>query len=50
MPKKKPKTNAVPSLRLEWLSPSELAENPSNWRRHPEGQQAALEGILDAVG
>jgi hypothetical protein len=50
MAKKKPKTNAVPRLRLEWRSPSELADNPANWRRHPEGQQAALEGILDEVG
>jgi hypothetical protein len=50
MAKKKPKTNAVPRLRLEWLSPAELAENPANWRRHPEGQRAALEGILDEVG
>jgi len=50
MAKKKPKTDAGPPLRLEWRIPSELAENPSNWRRHPEGQRAALEGILNEVG
>src|SRR5262249_45534644 len=50
MAKKKPKANAPQPLRLEWLSPAELAENPLNWRRHPEGQQAALADILDAVG
>jgi hypothetical protein len=27
---------APPPLRLEWRSPAELAENPANWRRHPE--------------
>jgi adenine-specific DNA methylase len=36
-------------LRLEWRSPEELAENPRNWRTHPEAQVAALgdELILD---
>ena len=28
-------------LRLEWRSPSELAENPRNWRRHFFKQSAA---------
>jgi DNA modification methylase len=37
-------------LRLEWRSPAELAENPRNWRRHPESQQAALAGALSEVG
>src|SRR5260370_31909984 len=27
--------NDLPPLRLEWPSPSELAENPAHWRRHP---------------
>lgn len=39
-----------PPLRLEWRSPAELAENPANWRRHPEGQVKALAGCLDEVG
>jgi len=40
----------APSLRLEWRSPAELAENPRNWRTHPEAQQAALAGVLSEVG
>lgn len=39
-----------PPLRLEWRSPAELAENPRNWRTHPESQQAALAGVLSEVG
>ena len=38
------------SLRLEWLDPSELAVNPSNWRRHPPNQLAALKDIVGEVG
>jgi hypothetical protein len=37
-------------LRLEWRSPAELAENPRNWRTHPENQQAALAGAMTEVG
>lgn len=37
-------------LRLEWRSPAELAENPRNWRRHPEAQVAALSDVLAEVG
>jgi hypothetical protein len=37
-------------LRLEWRTPAELAENPRNWRSHPQGQAAALDGLLDEVG
>ncbi len=39
-----------PPLRLEWRSPAELAENPRNWRVHPENQQAALAGAMTEVG
>lgn len=39
-----------PTLRLEWLSPAELAENPSNWRRHPNAQLAALTDVIAEVG
>lgn len=46
--KKEP--TAAPPLRLEWRSPAELAENPRNWRKHPESQQAALSGVLSEVG
>jgi ParB-like chromosome segregation protein Spo0J len=38
------------SLRLEWRSPSELAENPRNWRRHPDNQLAALTDVISEVG
>lgn len=57
MAKKKPKPvrtpappEAKPKLRLEWRSPTELAENPANWRRHPEAQIAALTDTLAEVG
>lgn len=38
------------NLRLEWLDPKDLAENPNNWRRHPRAQKQALESILQEVG
>src|SRR5262245_38983353 len=38
------------SLRLEWRTPAELAENPRNWRRHPEAQLAALTDVISEVG
>jgi ParB-like chromosome segregation protein Spo0J len=37
-------------LRLEWRSPSELAANPANWRRHPARQVAALADVISEVG
>jgi DNA modification methylase len=40
----------TPPLRLEWRSPAELAENPLNWRRHPETQLAALTDVIAEVG
>jgi DNA modification methylase len=40
----------TPPLRLEWLSPSELAENPANWRRHPDAQLTALTDVIGEVG
>src|SRR5260370_40602406 len=40
----------LPPLRLEWRSPSELAENPANWRRHPDAQLAALSDVIAEVG
>jgi hypothetical protein len=39
-----------PALRLEWLDPKELAENPDNWKRHPAQQLSALKDLLDEVG
>jgi hypothetical protein len=33
-------------LRLEYVEAGSLAENPLNWRKHPEGQTRALRGIL----
>jgi len=48
MTRKKP---AAPKrLRLEYRLPAELAENPANWREHPEAQQAALKDLLGEVG
>lgn len=44
------KPTEPPPLRLEWRSPDELAENPRNWRNHPEAQEAALSGTLSEVG
>jgi hypothetical protein len=49
--KAKPATNGeAPALRLEWRDPAELAENPRNWRRHPDAQLAVLSGVLAEVG
>jgi ParB-like chromosome segregation protein Spo0J len=50
MAKKKPKTDAPPPLRLEWLSPAELAENPLNWRTHPGEQLTALADVISEIG
>ena len=30
--------------------PQQLLLNPDNWRRHPETQKAAMEGVLDDLG
>ena len=30
--------------------PQKLLLNPDNWRRHPEAQKAAMEGVLDDLG
>ncbi len=37
-------------LRLEYLDPATLTENPQNWRRHPAPQINALKGVLAEVG
>lgn len=37
-------------LRLEWIEAGSLAENPDNWRRHPEGQTSALKAVMSEVG
>lgn len=36
----------APPLRLEWIEAGSLAENPHNWRRHPEHQMGALRDVL----
>lgn len=41
-----PETPARP-LRLEWIEAGSLAENPANWRRHPDGQMGALRDVLN---
>lgn len=33
-------------LRLEYVRAGDLAENPANWRLHPEGQKTALAAVL----
>ena len=38
------------TLRLEWMSPAELADNPANWRTHPDAQVAALTDVISEVG
>ncbi len=42
--------DTTPPLRLEWLDPKELADNPANWRGHPLEQMRALKDILAEVG
>jgi len=37
-------------LRLEWRSPTELADNPKNWRVHPNEQMRALNDVLREIG
>ena len=38
------------TLAVEWRDVSELAENPSNWRRHNYQQLTALKDIIAEVG
>ncbi len=35
-----------PPLRLEWIEAGTLAENPANWRTHPQGQVNALKSVI----
>ena len=39
-----------PTLRLEWRDPSELTENPANWRKHPQQQMDTLGDAINEVG
>lgn len=52
--KKTPKLTATADspapLRLEYRSPQELADNPRNWRRHPDPQLTALTDVIAEVG
>ena len=50
MSKRTSTSQALPPLRLEWRSPAELAENPRNWRTHPDTQLAALADVIAEVG
>lgn len=36
----------LPPLRLEWIDPATLDDNPANWRIHPAEQLAALDAVL----
>ena len=38
------------TLRLEWIDPADLVENPLNWRRHPTTQRRSVETLLAEVG
>lgn len=44
--KSKPSKSQAP-LRLEYVDPRTLDDNPENWRRHPEKQMAALGDVLN---
>jgi len=37
-------------LRLEWLDPKDLADNPRNWRTHKDKQASTLKAAIDKVG
>ena len=37
-------------MRLEWRDPSELEDNPANWRTHPATQAGAFDALLKQVG
>jgi hypothetical protein len=39
----------VRRLRLEWVDPATLDDNPKNWRTHGDGQLAALDALLGEV-
>ena len=43
--KTKKKQNNHP-LRLEWVQAGSLADNPNNWRKHPDGQMSALKNVI----
>jgi hypothetical protein len=52
---KQPQEAPAPGIRdrvkeLRRVRARDLVPNPSNWRTHPEGQRAALQGILAEVG
>jgi len=40
----------ISQLRLEWVDPDTLSENPRNWRIHTERQVKALAQSLEKVG
>lgn len=35
---------------LAWMNPEDVAENPHNWRTHPENQMKALDAVISEVG
>lgn len=49
-PAPNPPPSAIPPLRLEYRTAGELAENPKNWRLHPEAQTKALADVIAEVG
>src|SRR5690348_5228782 len=49
-PEKTSTVAPVMPLRLEYREPSELAENPANWRQHPASQVRVLSDVIAEVG
>lgn len=37
-------------LKLLWITPEQLDDNPANWRLHPDAQMASLAEVLGDVG
>jgi len=48
--KRAAKKPAPQPLRLEYRRPSELADNPANWKTHPQKQLDALADVIAEVG
>jgi DNA modification methylase len=51
LPRRRSRANARDRIvELRRVRAGELKENPSNWRRHPERQRAALRSLLAEIG
>ena len=45
-----PNSPSSNGLKLEWMDPYELAENPLNPRYHPQAQRRSLHAALQSLG